>query len=229
MFPAPKFFPGARMNFAANILQGRDPDAVAIYEAYEATPDVRTITCGALYSQVETTADAMRSVGVKRGDRVAAVVANTSTPIVLSLAALSIGAIWSSISPEFGTQGILDRLVQIDPVLVFAETSVIYNGKVRDLRANVSGWSAKISQGSSIRNIVLFGERDDRFSHLDKVITHEAFLSLARGRNLVFEQLPFDEPGFIFYSSGTVSLIHSEMANSLTDYVLDRGTEMHLA
>lgn len=192
------------MNFAANVLEGRDPDAVAIYEAFEGTPQVQKITWRTLYSRVQSIADAMRTTGVKRGDRVAAVVANTSTPIALSLAALSIGAIWSSISPAFGIQSILDRLLQIDPVLVFAETSLVYNGKTRDLRSTVAGWAALVSKGKSLRNIVLISKDDQNFPHLRKAITYLVFLSQARETSLTYEQLPFNAPGFIFYSSGTV-------------------------
>jgi acetoacetyl-CoA synthetase len=202
MFPSPKFFPGARMNFTGSILLNRDPKAPAIYEAQEGNLDSKLFTQEMIYSHVEKIADAMRECGVGKGDRVAAVIANTELSISLCLAALSIGAIWSSISPDFGVQGILDRLVQIDAKLVFANTTVVYNGKMRNLVPTIESWAKTICQGASLENIVL--TENVNTAEITKGVTLDKFLSQGSGKKLEFEQLLFCQPAFIFYSSGTV-------------------------
>ncbi|KAF2491726.1 acetoacetyl-synthase [Lophium mytilinum] len=203
LYPSPKFFPGAKMNFAGSVLLNRDPNGRAILEVVEASLDATVITWRELYDFVEKSADAMRSLGVKTGDRVAAVIGNNAQPIILCLAALSIGAIWSSVSPDFGVQGILDRLVQTKPKLVFSDTSVIYNGKLRDLMGTVQTWAKTVAQGEELVHIVLTSSDPKQAASIEKGITFPEFYAKGVGRQLVFEQLPFSQPAFIFYSSGT--------------------------
>jgi acetoacetyl-CoA synthetase len=207
MFPSPKFFPGSLMNFAENVFRGRDPSRTAIIEATEGSLETISITWGELQTQVEKLADALRASGVQKGDRVAAVIATTGLAISLCLATLSIGAIWSSISPDFGTKGILDRLLQIDAKLIFTDISVVYNGKNRDLADTISEWGKVASGGSSLKNVVLNTPHPAISSKILKAIDLSAFLSRGIGRKLQFEQVPFSHPGFIFYSSGTVQSI----------------------
>lgn len=193
------------MNFAGSILQGRDHSAVALYEATEGRLKTRAITWGEICHEVEALAGAMRTHGVAKGDRIAAVIDSSALAIALNLATLSIGAIWSSISPDFGAKGIVDRLLQVDPTIVFTDTSIIYNGKVRDLSNTIRSWAARISTGKSLKNIVLHSDQPSLKSEIRKAIDLDAFVALGRGRALKFEQLPFSHPGFIFFSSGTVS------------------------
>ncbi|OCK75425.1 acetoacetyl-synthase [Lepidopterella palustris CBS 459.81] len=230
MYPSPKFFPGAKMNFTGSIFLNRDPNGRAILEVEEASLEISVITWAELYDKVEKTADAMRSLGVQTGDRVGAVISNTAQPIILCLAALSIGAIWSSISPDFGVQGILDRLVQTKPKLVFSDTSVVYNGRKRDLMPTVQTWAKTISKGEELVHIVLTSSDPKEAALVEKGITYPEFYSKGIGRKLVFEQLPFSQPAFIFYSSGTTGapkcILHTAggvLLQIKKDYMLQIG------
>ena len=214
MFPSPKFFPAARLNFAGSVLSQRNSTATALIEAHEGSLETNNITWGTLYSSVKRRADALKSLGVGEGDRVAAVMANTEHSISLCLATLSFGGIWSSISPDFGTKGILDRLLQIRPKVVFADSSTIYNGKQHDLLPVVRDWAKILAKDDSLIKII-FTPSDIplEVSSIPKATDHCTFLSLGIGRPLEFLQLPFNQPGFIFYSSGTTGppkcILHS--------------------
>jgi acetoacetyl-CoA synthetase len=192
------------LNFAGSLLSNRDPNAVAILEVQEGSLDATEITWEMLNRRVERVADAMRSTGIEKGDRVAALIANTEQAITFCLAALSIGAIWSSISPDFGPQGILDRLVQVKPKLLFANTSVIYNGKVRNLMPTIINIAKVLTKDDSLASII-FASNQPATVTIPKGINLMTFLSRGTGRKLSFEQLPFNHPAFILYSSGTVS------------------------
>lgn len=206
MFPPPIFFPDARLNFSGSVLNNRDPNSTCLLEVEEGTMVTTQHTWGMLYSHVQKIADSMISSGVGQGDRVAAVVANNELAVALALAALSIGAIWSSISPDLGVKGILDRLLQVTPKLVFAECVVIYNGKTRNLVSRVEEWAEGLADHNSLANIVLLpSETPFNCSKVSKSISFDSFLARGRGRKLQFTQLPFNAPAFIYYTSGTVS------------------------
>ncbi|KAL2061481.1 hypothetical protein VTL71DRAFT_6858 [Oculimacula yallundae] len=231
MFPSPHFFPGTLMNFAENILSNRDPSATAIIEAQEGTLETTTITWGALQAHVESLVDSMTASGVRVGDRVVAVISNSELAIALSLATLSIGAIWSSISTDFGAQGIADRICQIDPVLIFAETKAAYNGKNRDLSQTIAAWAKDAALGSAFKNIIVTTIDDEGKKSVDaNTITLKTFLSRGTGRKLIYKQLPFTQPAFIFFSSGTTGIpkciLHSAggvLLQVKKDYTLHTG------
>ncbi|KAH6955732.1 acetoacetyl-synthase [Ilyonectria sp. MPI-CAGE-AT-0026] len=230
MFPTPRFFTDAKMNFAGSVLSNRDPNEVAIIQATEGSLETRSITWEELNAEVERIVDAMRVSGVKNGDRVAAVIANTPQAITLCLATLSIGAIWSSVSPDFGPHAIIERLKQIDPVLIFAESSVTYNGNTRDLMSTVSSWANTLSKSQGLRNIVINRPTQAQVDAVPKGLSFEGFLRRGVGVKLTFEQLPFSHPAFIFYSSGTTGtpkcILHTAggvMLQVKKDYVLHIG------
>lgn len=187
MFPTPKFFPAARLNFAGSVLSQRNSTATALIEAHEGSLKTNNITWGKLYSSVERQADALKSLGVGEGDRVAAVMANTEHSISLCLATLSFGGIWSSISPDFGTKGILDRLLQIRPKVVFADSSTIYNGRLHDHLPVVRDWAKVLAKDNSLIKIIFTpSDMPVEVSSIPKAMDHGTFLSLGIGRPLEF-------------------------------------------
>ena len=200
--PGAKWFSGSRLNFAENLLRRRD-DKTAIVFKGEGQP-VRELTYKDLYIAVAKTAQGLKDAGVQTGDRVAGFVPNMPESIIAMLAATSIGAIWSSSSPDFGIKGVLDRFSQIKPKVLFAANGYFYNGKTHDSLKKLKGilqdlpsvekvvvipYSAKDSDLSSISNGILFSD----------FIENDA-------KNIEFEQLPFDHPLYIMYSSGTTGL-----------------------
>lgn len=229
MFPSPTFFPDAKMNFAASVFRKRNPAGIAVIEAKEGSLETKSVTWAELYNQVEQVAAAMRANGVKKGDRVAAVIATSRLAVALCLATLSIGAIWSSISPDFGTRGILDRVTQIDPKLIFTDVSVLYNGKARDLSQTILEWAPVASRGASIRQIIINSPNPD-LANVPKGMGLGDFCLQGAGAKLTFESVPFSHPAFIFYSSGTVNLNTCfpgflKIANSR----VDRCSQVYLA
>ena len=118
------------------------------------------VTWRELRLEVEKMADAMISVGVRTGDRVAAIISNRSKTMICCLAALSIGIIWSTSSLDMGPQGILNRLMQIRPKLVFAESSVLYNGKIRQLLPKHKEWTKKLSSTPEFVYAIMILESD---------------------------------------------------------------------
>lgn len=220
MYPPPKFFPEIRMNVAENIFANYRAGAVILHVASEASPNVRDMTWDELHAAVTRAASAMVSHGVRAGDRVAAVLSNRPETVVCCLAALSLGALWSSSSPDMGVDGILSRLTQIRPKLVFCEREVVYNGRRVQLLARHRKWAEVLAQEAQELEavVVLEGlhaqeemaapggtESIPGPSRLQgKSISWNTFLG--RGtttRPLTFVQLPFSHPGFIVYSSGT--------------------------
>lgn len=201
-------FPSIELNFTKNVLADRPRNEVALYVCQEAGINLQEYTWGYLYSYVERVADALVACGIQRGDRVAAVISNRLETIVICPAVLSIGAIWSTSSLDMGEAGILDRLLQIKPKLVFTENSVVYNGKKRDMTTKTLNCAQIILSSEGFQNYVVIPNTPDEVIEGDtnrKIITLEAFLDRGVGRKLTFVPLPCCHPGFIFYSSGTVS------------------------
>ncbi len=128
--PGAKWFEGTTLNFAENLLRFRD-DRPAIHFQGEGQP-LRTLTYKELYHEVEKLAHALRTFGIREGDRVAGFMPNMPETVIAMLAAASIGAVWSSSSPDFGIKGVLDRFSQIEPRIIFSANGYYYNGKEFD-------------------------------------------------------------------------------------------------
>ncbi len=126
--PGAQWFPDAKLNFAENLLRRRDDEPAMVFWGEDKVR--RRMSFAEVYDAVSRTAQAMSAAGVKQGDRVAAFMPNMPETIIFMLAASSLGAIWSSCSPDFGVQGVLDRFGQIEPVILFAVEGYHYNGKV---------------------------------------------------------------------------------------------------
>src|SRR6185369_6285099 len=128
--PGARFFPEARLNFAQNLLRKNDATPALIFRGEDKVK--RSLSWAELNAAVSRLAQALRALGVKSGDRVAGFLPNMPEPIIAMLAAASIGAAWSSCSPDFGVQGVIDRFGQIEPKVLFAVDGYHYNGKTHD-------------------------------------------------------------------------------------------------
>ncbi len=198
-----KWFIGSRLNFAENLLRFRDDQDALVFKG-ETQPAVR-MTYAELYDNVARMAKALRDAGVKTGDRIAGYVPNMIESIVAMLAVTSIGAIWSSCSPDFGIKGVLDRFGQIEPKILFTANGYYYNGKAFDSLEKISGILKELP---SIEKVVVIPYTEDRadISSLANGIHYQDFMSPEIGLDIQFEQLPFDHPLYIMYSSGTTGL-----------------------
>ncbi len=195
-----KWFEGARLNFAENLLRYRD-DRTAIIFKGEGQEKV-SITYRELYEQVAKLSRSLKEMGVRSGDRVAGYMPNRIETIAAMLAATSIGAIWSPCSPDFGVKGALDRFGQIDPKVLFTADGYFFKGKTHDSLGRVQDFS---SQLPSLEKIVVvpYTESQPGLDRLDNAVYYDDFLGSGDGGEIEFEQLPFNHPVYILYTSGT--------------------------
>jgi len=198
-----KWFIGTRFNFAENLLRFRD-DRPAIVFKGEGQPTVR-MTFAQLYDEVARLAKSLRDMGVVKGDRVAGYLPNLPEAIVAMLATTSIGAIWSSCSPDFGIKGVLDRFGQIAPKVLFTADGYFYNGKSHDSVGRIGEIVKELPSVEKIVVIPYIGERPD-VGAVPRAVHYKDFISKDEGLAIRFEQLPFDHPVYIMYSSGTTGL-----------------------
>lgn len=208
MFPRPAFFPGATLNFAENLLfptQEVDPESPAVIAATETLRE--TVTWTELRERVKLCQAGMLSLGLKEGDRVAGYVANHTNALVAMLAATSLGAVWTAVSPDTGVHAVLDRLRQIEPVLLFADNAAFYNGRSHPVLPKVTDITKELP---SLQATVIFptvaSVKFDISSipvTSGKTYDYATFTSLTSPSELTFRQLPPDHPVYILYSSGT--------------------------
>lgn len=206
--PGAKWFTGAKLNFAENLLKRRDDSVAILFRGEDVVK--KQLTFRELYEEVHRTAEGLKRLGVKKGDRVAAFMPNMPETIIAMLATSSIGAIWSSSSPDFGIKGVLDRFTQIAPKVIFSADGYFYNGKHFDSQEKLRGI---LSDLPSIEHVVMVdytGKRD--IASIPKGMCWEDLALPVTGK-MTFEQLPFNHPLYIMYSSGTTglpkSIVHS--------------------
>lgn len=197
--PGAKWFSGATINFAENLLRHRG-DKVAIV-SYQENQQPEYITYDNLYQRVAQCAHGLKSLGVVAGDRVAGYITNGPEAIIAMLAATSIGAIWSSCSPDFGFQGVLDRFGQINPKVLFAVNGYHYNGKTYSRHEQLT---KIISQIPSLEKVVVIPLVEDE-NQLEKSVNWQNFGDSSINE-IDFQPLPFDHPLYIMYSSGTTGV-----------------------
>lgn len=199
--PGARWFIYARLNYAENLLR-RDDDTPAIIFRNE-RGERRQLSWRELRRETARIADGLRTAGVKSGDRVAGYLPNMPETVIAMLAATSLGAVWSSCSPDFGLSGVVDRFGQIAPKVLFAADGYRYAGKTLDCMATVRAVKDKIS---SIERVVLVPYMNTlpAVETIDKAVMFADFGDSAA--TLSFEQLPFDHPAFILYSSGTTGV-----------------------
>jgi acetoacetyl-CoA synthetase len=224
--PGTSWFSGAELNYAENILLAdRDADAAAVLHASELRP-LDQLTAGELAVRVAAAAGGLRALGVGRGDRVVAYMPNIPETLIAFLAVASIGAIWSSAAPEFGARSVVDRFAQIEPTVLLTVDGYRHGGKDFDRTTVVESILADLP---TVEHVVLVpylsaGENADAASgdgasveqaaslgrdgaHGSRVgITWQELLRRGEGSELQFEQVPFDHPLWVLYSSGTTGL-----------------------
>jgi len=201
--PGAEWFSGARLNFAEHVFRDRDPGAVAVRHASELRPLAET-SWGELEEDTRRVAAALRASGVGPGDRVVAYVPNIVEAVVAFLACAGIGAIWSSCSPDFGARSVVDRFAQIEPRVLFAVDGYRYGGRDHDRLEVVRGLQDALP--TLERTIVLgYLEAEPELGRLRAATRWEDFLAEGAGA-LELEQVAFDHPLWVLYSSGTTGL-----------------------
>jgi acetoacetyl-CoA synthetase len=203
--PGARWFQGARLNYAENmLLRDRDPDETAVLHASELRP-LEELAWGELSEQVAAVAEGLRSLGVERGDRVAAYMPNVPETLVAFLACASIGAIWSCSAPEFGARSVVDRFAQIEPKALFVVDGYRHGGKDFDRSGALATIAAELK---SLQHTIMLPYLDGAAdaAGLPGGLTWGELAARGRGAPARFEQVPFDHPLWVLYSSGTTGL-----------------------
>jgi acetoacetyl-CoA synthetase len=201
--PGATWYPEARLNFAENLLRRWDAATALVFWGENRVK--RRLTHGELHDQVSRIVQSLRELGVEPGDRVAAYLPNMPEAIAAMLAAASIGATFSTCSPDFGVRGVLDRFGQISPKVLFAADGYFYNGKEIDSLGRVG----EIASGlPSLRRVVIVPYVRDQpdVTRVPGGQRFDAFIAATKGGDIRFEQLPFDHPLYILFSSGTTGV-----------------------
>jgi acetoacetyl-CoA synthetase len=202
--PGARWFAGAELNYAENLLRICDDEALAVQHAAEGR-ELEGITRGELRDRVAAFAAGLRSLGVERGDRVVAYLPNTPAALIGFLATASIGAIWSSCSPDFGVGSVVDRFAQIEPKVLLAVDGYAYGGRDFDRMGVVQTLEGEMP---TLERTVLtsYLDPDADPGRLAKGASWRDVEGEGSGAPLTFEQVPFDHPLWVLYSSGTTGL-----------------------
>jgi acetoacetyl-CoA synthetase len=203
--PGARWFEGAQLNYAENLLlRGRDPDELAVLHSSELRP-LGELTWGELTEQVGALAQGLRSLGVGRGDRVAAYMPNVPETLVAFLASASIGAIWSCAAPEFGARSVVDRFAQIEPKVLFVVDGYRHAGKDFD---RTDALQTIVESLPTLTNTIMlpYLSSEAGVAGLPGGLTWGELVERGVGSAPRFEQVPFEHPLWVLYSSGTTGL-----------------------
>ncbi len=198
--PGARWFPAARLNYAENLLRRNDNTSAILFRGEDQISS--QMSHRELRHEVSRLAQALRAAGIQPGDRIAAYMPNLPGTVIAMLAASSLGAVWSSCSPDFGVQGVVDRFSQIGPRILFAADGYFYNGKTIDNRPRLRDIMAQLPDVEKLV-IVPYTCAAPDIADLPHAISVHDFMAPYRPQPLQFEPLPFDHPLFILYSSGT--------------------------
>ena len=208
--PGAHWFPEARLNLAENLLRRGDRgDAFVLWDE---TGFRRRVSYSDLTSDVSRAAQALQALGLRAGDRVAAFIPNIPEAGILALAALSQGIVWSSCSPDFGVEGVLERFGQIEPKVLFCADAYRYNGERHDSLERVREIAEQLP---GLRKVVVVPHENARIdvSDIPKAVTLPEWLRRYTPGDIAFTQLPFEHPVFILFTSGTTGkpkcIVHS--------------------
>jgi acetoacetyl-CoA synthetase len=202
--PGAQWFPNARLNYAENLLRRRDDDDAIVFWGEDRVKE--RLSHGELYRQVAHLAAALRELGVVPGDRVAAYMPNMPETVIAMLAAASIGAIFTSASPDFGVQGVLDRFGQTEPKILFAADGYYYNGKLIDTMEKLTAIAAALPSVEKVVVVRYVHQRHDLTAIKNAVMLNELVAPYRYVDDIEFARLPFAHPLYIMYSSGTTGV-----------------------
>ena len=197
--PGAKWFVGAKLNYAENLLRLRTDKAAIIFRGEDKVK--LSYSWNQLYDQVSRCAQALSACGVNQGDRVAGYMPNMPQTVIFMLAAASLGAVWSSCSPDFGVQGVIDRFGQIEPKVLVAVDGYFYNGKKFSSLEKLTEITQRLP--SLNKTVIVSYIEDTRVCDINGANSFEEFVEPYPAAEINFSQLPFDHPLFIMFSSGT--------------------------
>jgi len=221
-----RWFPDVTLNYAQNLLAG-DPEGIAIFDLAEGG-EIRRVTRGELRRAVRALADRLRELGVGRGDRVAAVMPASWEGVAALLATASIGAVWSSCSPDFGPEAIANRFGQIGPKVAFAADGYAYNGRRIETRDRIMG---ALSGIGSVESVIGLRFLDRDAPAVDPGLDFASVVAGGAAGDPDFERVPFDHPLYILYTSGTTGkpkcIVHGH-GGSLLEHVKEHRLHVDL-
>ncbi|HXF83878.1 MAG TPA: acetoacetate--CoA ligase [Anaerolineales bacterium] len=200
VFPGAKWFPGARLNFAENLLRYRDDQVAFIFKGE--TQTTKRMTYAELYESVARLAHSLREIGVGVGDRVVGYMPNMIETVIGMLAASSLGATWASCATDIGPAAAIERLGQVEPKVMITADGYFYKGKVFDTLEHAADVARGIPSLQKVIVVSYTRERPD-IAQIPNAVHYEDFLAKGENPEIQFEQLPFDHPQYIMFSSGT--------------------------
>jgi acetoacetyl-CoA synthetase len=201
--PGARWFPQARLNFAENLLRRRSDETALVFWGEDKVK--RRLTFNELYDQVSRLAQALRAQGVVAGDRVVGFMPNMPESVIAMLAAASLGAVWSSCSPDFGVQGVLDRFGQVEPKVLIGADGYYYNGKAHDLLARLAEIEQRLPTLVKVL-VVPYVNAQPNVAALRQGVRLADFVAPYESGPIDFARLPFAHPLYIMFSSGTTGV-----------------------
>ncbi|MES0098467.1 acetoacetate--CoA ligase [Mesorhizobium sp. M0019] len=202
--PGATFFPEAKLNFAENLLKKTGLGDAIVFRGEDKVE--RRLSWNELHALTSRLQQLFLSLKVKKGDRIAAMMPNMPETVAAMLAAASIGAVWSSCSPDFGEQGVLDRFGQIEPVVFIAPDGYWYNGKAIEVADKIAAVAGKLATVRKVLIVDYLGTSLDVAATIGKAAALEEALSPFAAGPVAYERLPFSHPLYILFSSGTTGI-----------------------